>query len=185
MELTTRAQLDRRGIDHEWTRGKKNEKEGTLKKKKKKKTTKKKKNRRRKFLLGTHVASGDSAVIKARPVARASRPRETNDAGQRTYWNSGRTRKGLLRQVERIACAMVRTSAPRKNEIEPRIEMCRALRTCATLRSFFLSLPSLNALYNPCSLVIELAPLKTFHLLPFCQKPDLITKRIITALFFC
>lgn len=42
--------------------------------------SKKKDGRGRKFLLGTHVASGDSGVIKAR--AEASRPRDTQPHGR-------------------------------------------------------------------------------------------------------
>lgn len=53
------------------------------------------------------LASGDSGVIKARLAA--SRYTATAErVGERG-------REGLVGQVERIACAMVRTSAPRKN----------------------------------------------------------------------
>ena len=118
------------------------------------------------------MASGDSAVIKARPVARASRPRgTTNDAApapeiqQRLEQRPG-SRKGLLRQVERIACAMVRTSAPRKNETQwPESRgswsVCRALRTCATLlRSFFEPV----SLDPPPFTGLELRPVDDFQL---------------------
>ena len=120
IELTTRVLPDRRGLGHEWASEKKDERE-----RKKTKKKKKKRNRRRKFLLDVaHVASGDSAVIKARPVARASRPRGTNNAAPAPeIQQRPGSRKGLLRQVERIACAMVRTSAPRKNETQsPRVQ---------------------------------------------------------------